>query len=728
MKASLANAGKQVGGFASTAMDKLSSVAKLASGALVGGFIAAAKSALSYGREMNNLAKLSGESFENFQALAGGAKKVGVENSKLGDIFKDVNDKIGDFIQTGGGPMKDFFENIAPKIGVTAEQFKNLSGKDALQLYYDSLEKVNLSSQDMTFYMEAIASDATALIPLLKNGGKAWAEYALEMRKAGLVMDEETRVALEDAQAELDRFGVKSTIVAGTIVKNFRTMNVVGFQPTAKELERMHDKLTKTPANAGQAMADSLRSLTDNLSKFTNETSTSMSNFVKETTIDQIAKIEAVTEADRKAAKEREKLQSELDKINEKISGERQKRIELEQTATEALAAAEKERVKALAELQVAAASGDELEVSKKQLKYAESLTVEAIARKKVKDDLAEKDAEIIDWLKKGSELSAKIAKETAEQKKEEELVAEQVRLQAELKEAIASGSLDAVKAAQDALDVEEQIVQVIRDHNVTRDQAVAHVKAIRAEEQALINEKEAAAAKEEAAAARILAMEHDLLMAQANGNDALAREIQNRIDKEKEALDIMNKFGISIEEARVIAEKLAAINAGPDLNQSGFTTPKEQRAFDKKQKALAKEEKARNRAEIAAEMNVSAEKRKRPGLLDAKKARDKELQEQRDIKKAGKQALEDWKKQGADAPQMFDLDGNPIPNAGPNAPGVGGGGGGAADPNAPGGGGGGGGGPAEPKKPANEVVDGLKPTLEDIKGELVKINKSLQC
>jgi hypothetical protein len=60
-----------------------------------------------------------------------------------------------------------------------------------------------------------------------------------------------------------------------------------------------------------------------------------------------------------------------------------------------------------------------------------------------------------------------------------------------------------------------------------------------------------------------------------------------------------MDEFGISIEKARVIAGQLAAINAGPDINQSGFVTPKEQKAWDKKQKALAKEQKARERAEI---------------------------------------------------------------------------------------------------------------------------------
>ncbi len=121
-------------------------------------------------------ADLSGVGIEEFQRLAFAAKSVQIESEKLSDIFKDVNDKVGDFAQTGGGAMKDFFENIAPKVGLTADAFKNLSGPEALQAYYNALDKAGVSQSDMTFYMEAIASDATALIPLLRDNGKAFDE------------------------------------------------------------------------------------------------------------------------------------------------------------------------------------------------------------------------------------------------------------------------------------------------------------------------------------------------------------------------------------------------------------------------------------------------------------------------------------------------------------------------------------------------------------------------
>lgn len=165
-----------------------------ASVAAAGVSVALVKSASASARELQNLSNLAGVSANRFQKLAFGAKKLGIESDKLGDIFKDTRDKVGDFLQTGGGPLADFFDNIAPKIGVTADQFRDLSGPDALQLYVSSLEKANVSQNEMTFFMEAIASDATLLLPLMRDNGKAMGEAA---RRA-----DELNIALSDIEVE----------------------------------------------------------------------------------------------------------------------------------------------------------------------------------------------------------------------------------------------------------------------------------------------------------------------------------------------------------------------------------------------------------------------------------------------------------------------------------------------------------------------------------------------
>ncbi|WP_285435550.1 phage tail tape measure protein [Pseudomonas sp. fls2-241-R2A-110] len=158
-------------------------------------------------KEISNQAALAGLGTTEFQKYAAAAKTVGVEQDKLSDIFKDTNDKMGDFANTGGGALKDFFENIAPKVGLTAESFKKLNSKDALALYVTSLEKANVNQQEMTFYMEAIANDSTALVPLLRNGGKAFDALGQAALDAGIVMDETTIAAAKQFGIELQGLG-----------------------------------------------------------------------------------------------------------------------------------------------------------------------------------------------------------------------------------------------------------------------------------------------------------------------------------------------------------------------------------------------------------------------------------------------------------------------------------------------------------------------------------------
>lgn len=170
--------------------------------------------------ELQHTANVANSSIKEIQRYTVGAKKMGIEQDALGAIFQDTSDKIGDFLSTGGGGMADFFENVAPQIGVTAEQFRELSGPQALQLYYDSLDKANLSQNEMTFYLEAMASDATALIPLLADGGAGFDTWAQAAKNAGAVMDAETIRATQELQATTDLLtlsveGAKTQFVAG---------------------------------------------------------------------------------------------------------------------------------------------------------------------------------------------------------------------------------------------------------------------------------------------------------------------------------------------------------------------------------------------------------------------------------------------------------------------------------------------------------------------------------
>ncbi|MGH8074977.1 MAG: hypothetical protein ACREO4_13065 [Lysobacter sp.] len=202
-------------------------VGKVVGTAIAGGVAVASAALISWTREINELSEqtrilsdLSGTSSTVFQQWAVGARSVGIEQDKLSDILKDTRERIGEFVRSGGGEMADFFENIAPKVGVTADQFARLSGPEAMQLYVDSLEKAGVGQNEMVAYMEAMASDSTKLIPLLADGGREMRAWGDAAEKAGAIMSDQMIVAMKDSQEQIDKLklsylGVKIEVVEG---------------------------------------------------------------------------------------------------------------------------------------------------------------------------------------------------------------------------------------------------------------------------------------------------------------------------------------------------------------------------------------------------------------------------------------------------------------------------------------------------------------------------------
>ncbi|MCA0945854.1 hypothetical protein LCM08_13120 [Salipiger pacificus] len=170
--------------------------------------LAITRQVISGANEIQQFAQVANAAPEEFQKWAAATSTVGIEQDKLADILKDVNDRVGDFLSTGGGPMADFFENIAPKVGVTAEQFRNLSGPQALQLYIDSLQKAGVSQGEMTFYLEAMASDLTMMLPLLKDGGAEMDRLGDRAEALGAVLDSDTIASMRRAQVAISEIGL----------------------------------------------------------------------------------------------------------------------------------------------------------------------------------------------------------------------------------------------------------------------------------------------------------------------------------------------------------------------------------------------------------------------------------------------------------------------------------------------------------------------------------------
>ena len=216
------------------------------------------------GREIENLSRVSGASTTDFQKMAFAANRFGIDQEKVSDILKDTNDRIGDFLQTGGGPMVDFFENIAPLVGVTADEFARLSGPDALQLYVSSLEKAGASQQEMTFFMEALAGDATLLLPLLRDNGKELAKLGKEAEETGNILSTLDLKQLEKMSRSTNDLksaftGMRNEVVLSAVPAINELTQLLGDEETVKNAKALGDAIVLSVTAATTAILNTVK-------------------------------------------------------------------------------------------------------------------------------------------------------------------------------------------------------------------------------------------------------------------------------------------------------------------------------------------------------------------------------------------------------------------------------------------------------------------------------------
>jgi hypothetical protein len=242
--------------------DALSGVASkfgvaLSAGVVASGFARMIKDATDAAVRIDNLSRVAGLSAERFQEMTFAAGKFGVQEEKLADILKDVNDKFGDFFQTGAGPLADFFENIAPKVGLTAKEFKNLSSEQAIGKY---VQDANVSQQELTFYLEAIASDATLLAPLFLNNSEQLERMAVAGRDLGVVMSNDmitNSVAMRRTFDEvMDVMTAKFNTFALTVVAGFDKIFNISKGEQLKEYQQELDALNRKAYEASETIRE----------------------------------------------------------------------------------------------------------------------------------------------------------------------------------------------------------------------------------------------------------------------------------------------------------------------------------------------------------------------------------------------------------------------------------------------------------------------------------------
>lgn len=234
------------------------SVAIAGAAAVGAGVLAMANEYANAARELQTFASISNTTTQEFQKMAVGAETMGISSEKLADQLKDFNEKLGEFITIGSGGAVDFFEQIAIKTEGSAAgarklalEMQNLSGPQALQLYVDKLEEAGVTQQQMSFYLESMASDTTNLIPLLKDSGKGFEYWADAAERAGVIMDESAIAKAAELRVQMDLLNLQ--------VEGAKNQFIQGLMPALVSIgDGMSNATTETNlmADAGETLGE----------------------------------------------------------------------------------------------------------------------------------------------------------------------------------------------------------------------------------------------------------------------------------------------------------------------------------------------------------------------------------------------------------------------------------------------------------------------------------------
>ena len=579
--------GAKIRGFSQKGTEALNRVAKAGIAAMVAGFGLASREALSLGREIENLSRVANSTPAEFQKMAYAAETVGISQEKLADMFKDFDERVGQFLNEGSGELKQFFEEIAPQLGVTAEQFQELSGPEAIGLYVKSLQQAGIEGKQFDEYLERTASDMKVLSPLYADQSKLLKQLGKDAQENGMIMSDATSKALNDMSLKFDRFKKKAVIKVGQILSgenNHAAIKQLGAQFMAM-MARVGVWLGNAFLGASRTLAAALIASVETLWPRLKTGFEMLGLVIKQAVapaindlVDMLNNIPGI----------------ELPKMD--VSEVEQQLIELSNAPKKGFA-----------------------ESFNKALEGMNNVNFEADKAVGFWQGMANEQGEIL----KGAQGTAEATKQTATNVSNiEERYKSIKELELDLQMAKANGDRQEQGAIQDQIELETLVADLRKRGITSRKEALAIAEKI------LFNQKEMERAEEA------------LMDAHIEGNDALIHEEQKRLDMLKSIDDVMKSTGKSYDDAVVAAKQLAAIRFGPDLNQSGFTTRREQREFDRRQQEREREKKKRIAAEKRDEAQlggglVGKRIRKDQGAKDRAAAAKEDRERRKDLAEA---------------------------------------------------------------------------------------------
>ena len=126
-------------------------------------------------RNQQNMARISNMTINEYNAMSYAAGQYNLTAESVADVSKDAIEKVGEYINTGGGGLQDFADAMNMTKQETLEWARSVDGLSGLQIFQKmiaEMEAAGLSAGQMSNALESLGNDTTNLIPLFSNNGE----------------------------------------------------------------------------------------------------------------------------------------------------------------------------------------------------------------------------------------------------------------------------------------------------------------------------------------------------------------------------------------------------------------------------------------------------------------------------------------------------------------------------------------------------------------------------
>lgn len=162
-------------------------------------------------RELRASARMAGMTVDQFEAMGFAYRQFGLTVEQVNDIYKDSRERVGEWLSSQSGALQDFGDVMGmskDEITAFAKEVDGLTGQQLLQRMVNDMEAAGVSTNEMSFALEGMASEATRMIPALENNGKAVNDLSNEYVKfnAAFSLDKEEVQSYADLAKNFDLF------------------------------------------------------------------------------------------------------------------------------------------------------------------------------------------------------------------------------------------------------------------------------------------------------------------------------------------------------------------------------------------------------------------------------------------------------------------------------------------------------------------------------------------